>query len=91
MTETIAVPFDEKRPLFRGASFDALPIKEYGGGQFTADKGLDSEPCSSFFRCVLKQKDLEYMETLWLPGIHDEIRNWKGFRHRLVISPPPKP
>lgn len=57
-------------------------------GQFSQDLDLDSEPCSSFFRCVLKVKDLEYMESYWLPGIHDEIRNWKGFRHRLVVTPP---
>lgn len=57
-------------------------------GHFSSDVDQDSEPCSSFFRCVLKVKDLEYMDTYWLPGIHDEIRNWKGFRHRLVITPP---
>jgi hypothetical protein len=57
-------------------------------GQFSSDIDHDSEPCSSFFRCVLKVKDLEYMDSYWLPGIHDEIRNWKGFRHRLVITPP---
>lgn len=50
----------------------------------------DTEPCSSFFRCLLKMKDLEYMDAYWLPGIHDEIRNWKGFRHRHIITPPVK-
>ena len=50
----------------------------------------DTEPCSSFYRCLFKIKDLEYMESYWLPGIHDEIRNWKGFRHRHIITPPIK-
>lgn len=57
-------------------------------GHFSSDIDNDSEPCSSFFRCVLKVKDLEFMDTYWFPGIHNEIRNWKGFRHRLVITPP---
>ena len=84
MTEVDERPF----PVFRNSSFDNMSIEEYGGGQYTADMDEDTDPCSCFYRCVLKQKSLEYMESSWLPGIQDEIRNWKGFRHRLVITPP---
>lgn len=47
----------------------------------------DELPCNSFYRIACTQKHLKYIETVWLPGINDEIRNFKGFRHRLVIPP----
>jgi len=48
---------------------------------------MDELPCNSFYRIACKQKHLKFIETVWLPGIHDEIRNFKGFRYRLVIPP----
>ena len=60
----------------------------YGAENVPLETEVDSEPCSSFIRCIVKMKDLEYMNSYWLPGTHDELRNWKGFRHRLVITPP---
>ena len=72
---------------FRSGSLSGS-LSEYNNCKFTSEIIKDVEPCSSFFRCVLRQKELDYMEKSWLPGIHDEIRNWKGFRHRLLIAPP---
>ena len=63
----------------------------YGDEHGSSETAVDCEPCSSFIRCIVKVKDLEYMNSYWLPGTHDELRNWKGFRHRLVITPPANP
>lgn len=63
----------------------------YGAEKKSSATKVDCEPCSSFIRCIVKVKDLEYMNSCWLPGTHDELRNWKGFRHRLVITPPANP
>ena len=63
----------------------------YGAEKTPREPEADCEPCSSFIRCIVKVKDLEYMNSYWLPGTHDELRNWKGFRHRLVITPPANP
>lgn len=27
----------------------------------------DNEPCSSFFRCIMKFQHINYMDTVWLP------------------------
>jgi hypothetical protein len=34
-------------------------------------QGVNDEniSCSSFFRCVFKPKQLEYMDNFWLPGM----------------------
>ena len=47
----------------------------------------NDEACNSFYRVCCRFRHLKYIEEQWLPGIHDEIRNFKGFRHRLVIPP----
>ena len=75
------------QPIFRSGSLSGS-LSEYSNCKFISEINKDIEPCSSFFRCALRQKQLDYMENIWLPGIHDEIRNWKGFRHRLLIAPP---
>jgi antibiotic biosynthesis monooxygenase (ABM) superfamily enzyme len=62
-------------------------LKNLSGFIFDLEK-MNKDPCNSFYRCVLFPQHVEYMERIWLPGIHDEIRNFKGFKHRLVIPPP---